>query len=403
MRIFYDTSAILNSYEFNDEDSIVLSTVTLTEIEHIKTSRDKDELVKMNARRISRLLKADKKNVEVILPDKKVEKLIKKFGLAENNDSIIMCTALVSNCDLVLSDDISFLNIGNRILGLNVEPTKHANAEKDNGYIEVAITKNELSKIMNDYGKNHYDRKINDYVIFNVEGVFQNYKWNGATYIKVDDRKVKSFNFGNTIAPLDPYQACAIDSLYENDMTAISGKAGSGKSTLALYVAMNLIEKHKYNRLIIMSNPLPLRGTKEIGFLPGSKDDKLLSANIGNILISKFGSEDAVRNLIDQGTIYIANMSDCRGMEIAPDEILYCTEIQNSSIDLIKMILQRPKEGAKIFIEGDYESQVDSPCFDGKQNGLKRVIDVFPGEPYFGHVDLPTVHRSKIAEKAAEL
>ena len=159
MRIFYDTSAILNSYEFNDEDSIVLSTVTLTEIEHIKTSRDKDELVKMNARRISRLLKADKKNVEVILPDKKVEKLIKKFGLAENNDSIIMCTALVSNCDLVLSDDISFLNIGNRILGLNVEPTKHANAEKDNGYIEVAITKNELSKIMNDYGKNHYDRK----------------------------------------------------------------------------------------------------------------------------------------------------------------------------------------------------------------------------------------------------
>ena len=129
----------------------------------------------------------------------------------------------------------------------------------------------------------------------------------------------------------------------------------------------------------------------------------MLSANIGNILISKFGSEDAVRNLIDQGIIYIANMSDCRGMEIASDEILYCTEIQNSSIDLIKMILQRPKEGAKIFIEGDYESQVDSPCFDGKQNGFKRVIDVFPGEPYFGHVDLPTVHRSKIAEKAIEL
>ena len=107
--------------------------------------------------------------------------------------------------------------------------------------------------------------KINDYVIFNVEGVFQNYKWNGATYTKVDDRKVKSFNFGKYDSPARSLtKACAIDSLYENDMTAISGKAGSGKSTLALYVAMNLIEKHKYNRLIIMSNPLPLRGRKRL-------------------------------------------------------------------------------------------------------------------------------------------
>ena len=68
------------------------------------------------------------------------------------------------------------------------------------------------------------------------------------------------------------------------------------------------------------------------------------------------------------------------------------------SIDLIKLCLSRVSSGAKVFIEGDYLSQVDSNAFDGNNNGLKRMIDVFKGHEEFGYVQLQNVWRSKIAE-----
>lgn len=399
MRVFYDTSALLNIDDYKD-DEIVISSITLVELERIKVSRDKDECVKAKARRVSRFLR-DTQNLEIILPKRKVKKVIKKFGLVDNNDSIILASAYLSKCDTVLSDDISFINIGRKVLGLKVEGTINK-VESDNGYIEIQVTQEEFNQIIKETTC-RFNIKVNSYVIFNIGEKQEIYKWTGSQYDKVQEKKIKSFHLGETIRALDPYQACAIDSLFENSLTAISGRAGSGKSTLALFAAMNLIEKRTYSRLIIMANPIPLRGVKEIGFLPGSKDEKLLCGNLGNILYSKFGDETVVRELIDRGIITIVNMADCRGMEIAKDEILYCTEIQNSSIDIIKMVLQRAKEGSKVFIEGDYEAQVDSYLFEGKSNGLKRVIDVFSGESYFGHIDLPTVHRSKIAEKANQL
>ena len=41
--------------------------------------------------------------------------------------------------------------------------------------------------------------------------------------------------------------------------------------------------------------------------------------------------------------------------------------------------------------------------FSGDNNGLKRVIQAFDGDPMFGHVDLPNVWRSRIAELAEKL
>ena len=91
-------------------------------------------------------------------------------------------------------------------------------------------------------------------------------------------------------------------------------------------------------------------------------------------------------------------MADCRGMEISDSEILCITESQNTSIDLIKLCLSRVSSGAKVFIEGDYLSQVDSNAFDGNNNGLKRMINVFNGYEEFGYVQLQNVWRSKIAK-----
>ena len=82
---------------------------------------------------------------------------------------------------------------------------------------------------------------------------------------------------------------------------------------------------------------------------------------------------------------------------IRDNEILYITECQNTSKELLKLCLSRASSECKIVIEGDYHTQVDSYLFDGSSNGMKRVIDVLKGEQEFGYVNLPNVWRSKIA------
>ena len=91
-------------------------------------------------------------------------------------------------------------------------------------------------------------------------------------------------------------------------------------------------------------------------------------------------------------------MADCRGMEISDNEILYIPEAENTSIDMMKLCLSRVSSGAKIIIEGDPESQVDSHLYEGKNNGLQRVIDKFKGHQEFGYIQLQNVWRGRIAE-----
>lgn len=98
-------------------------------------------------------------------------------------------------------------------------------------------------------------------------------------------------------------------------------------------------------------------------------------------------------------------LADIRGVDLGSDipTILYMTEAQNTSIDLMKLILQRAGDKCQVIIEGDYDQQVDLNDYEGANNGLKRVVEVYKGEDYFGVVDLQKVQRSRIAEKADEL
>ena len=101
--------------------------------------------------------------------------------------------------------------------------------------------------------------------------------------------------------------------------------------------------------------------------------------------------------LIQQDRIRLVSMADVRGMEVRDNEILYISEAQNTSIELLKLCLSRASSECKIIIEGDYNSQVDSYLFDGSSNGMKRAIDVLTGKEEFGYIDLPNIWRSKIA------
>lgn len=242
---------------------------------------------------------------------------------------------------------------------------------------------------------------VNEYLVlkFNDE-LCGPYRWNGNMFIEVPYQKFSSVHFGD-IKPKnrDPYQMAYMDSLDRNQLTFCTGPAGSGKTQLALGYAFQELEKGRLDRIVIFCNPMIANQAVRLGFLPGTRNEKLLESSIGSILLSKLGGRLEVEKLIESEELILMPMGDCRGYEPPANSFVYFTEAQNTSRYLMQLFLQRQTDESKICVEGDVK-QTDSSSFENGLNGLSRAIEVFHGEDYAGHVRLENIYRGRIAKRA---
>lgn len=405
-KLFLDTNALLNLQENAFKEEFVIAQKTLEELENIKSSGSKDGEVKYKARKVAHLLDDNWGKYHVVKYSPEIDQTIESFDLDKTPDNIILASAYHYNdmCNiLVVSDDLNCKFISREIFGLETRSTNEINLVKNMdeylGYKDVTLSDEEMSDFYLHLDRNTFENVVNEYLIVRKSDgeIVDTLRWNGNEFKKVCSKTIKSIMFGDKIKPKDIYQACAIDSIFNNIMTVISGKAGSGKSLISLVTIMNLIESGKYDRVVIMFNPTKARGASDMGYYSGDATEKAMQNSIGSILTTKFGDRYAVDMLLQQDKIRLVSMADVRGMEVRDNEILYITEAQNTSIELLKLCLSRASSECKIIVEGDYNSQVDSYLFDGTSNGMKRVIDVLKGEEEFGYVHLSNIWRSKIA------
>jgi predicted ribonuclease YlaK len=73
------------------------------------------------------------------------------------------------------------------------------------------------------------------------------------------------------------------------DLTVYKASAGSGKTYLSLGYLMHRLERHKIDKIIVFCNTVATKNSAKMGYYPGTRDEKLLDSQIGNLLISKFG------------------------------------------------------------------------------------------------------------------
>lgn len=408
--LFFDTNALLNLQEKAFGEHFIISQKTLEEIENIKTSSKKDGEIKMKARKLAHLL--DKNDDYTVIPiNTEIKDIVQDFDVELTPDNLILASAYYQSRQipiLVVSDDINVKFISKNIFNLptkGIDEIDLTSDEEYTGYREVTMSDEEMSTFYTNLNSNHYNLLVNQYLVVknSKNEIVDTRRWNGETHAIVCNKTIKSKMFGDKIRPKDVYQACAIDSIFSHTLTVLSGKAGSGKSLISLITMMSLIENGEYDRIVIMFNPTKTRGASDMGFYSGNAVEKAMQNSIGSILTSKFGDRFAVELLLQQDKIRLVSMADVRGMEVRDNEILYITEAQNTSVDLMKLCLSRASSGCKIVIEGDYNSQVDSYLYDGYGNGMKRMIDSLKGEPELGYVQLPNVWRSKIAALVEKL
>jgi predicted ribonuclease YlaK len=412
---FYDTCSLLDLQKEVFKEKFYVSSITFVELEGIKTSLTKDEETKISARKLIRLLAENNDKYEVILYNLADEELIKTFGLASNNDSRIIVGAsrtYLTHPDLVFVTSDLACKVNAESVGLPTEYTFLDNVIKDEycGYKEITMTDEELVNFYSfilPKNINQYQLLENEYLlILNTSGeVIDKYCWKNSNYIKIAYQKFESRMFGR-ISPMknDPYQSIAIDALKHNQITLLRGPAGSGKSMLALASLFEKLEGGEIDKIIIFCNPVVTRGAAKLGFYPGDKNDKLLDSQIGNFLIGKLGSITEVEKMLDEETLLLVPVGDCRGMDTNGKRAgCYITEAQNTTADMMKLILQRVGEDCIMILDGDDLCQVDLKDYSGNNNGLRRTSQTFRGEDIYSEVTLKNIYRSRIAQIAERM
>lgn len=413
---FYDTCSLLLKIDtlLDETDPIVISSVTLNELENIKTSNNKDADIKYAARRLLHLLAEHPEAYEVHIFNINMLEPINEHGLAITDDTKILATAIdydrTQHPDetIFVTNDLALFNIANLFFGTDsIERVNEIETDDYDGYIEVQLDNNSMAEFYSNQNTNIYNLQINQYLVIRNDNneVVDTLCWTEEGYRRLKYQAFNSRMFGDIKAfKGDIYQAMAADSLLNNKITMLKGPAGSGKTFLSLSYLFAQMERGKIDKIIIFCNTVATKNSAKLGYYPGTRDEKLLDSQIGNLLISKCGDRLVVETLLNEGKLVLLPLSDIRGYDTSGMHAgIYISEAQNMDISLMKLTLQRIGEDSICIIDGDCKAQVDSIEFAGANNGMRRASKVFRGEDIYGEVTLKTIHRSKIAQIAEQM
>lgn len=414
---FYDTSSLLmlvdELFQNEDDERFGISSITLKELELIKVSDDKNSEIKYAARRLISILNKNFNKFDIIIYKSKMIEPIKHLDLEITNDTKILASALEYQKIRALSEvtfitnDFCLKSLAHLFFDENhIKILGYQENDNYTGYLDVTLTEEEMSNFYQNLCINIFNANINQYIIIRdtTGEIVDRLVWNGIEYRTLRYASFSSKWFGE-IKPIknDVCQAFAADSLINNQLTMLKGPAGSGKTFLSLGYLFSKLEKGSIDRIIIFCNTVATRNSARLGFYPGTRDEKLLDSQIGNLLISKIGSKIEVERLIDEGKLCLLPLSDIRGYETPDHSGVYISEAQNLDIDMMQLALTRISENTICIIDGDDKTQVDLQAYAGEYNGMRKVSKVYRGFEKYGEVELKAVHRSKLADLARQL
>jgi PhoH-like ATPase len=185
------------------------------------------------------------------------------------------------------------------------------------------------------------------------------------------------------------------------------GKAGTGKTLMAMAAGLKRTVMDREFRRLVVARPTISMG-KELGFLPGSLDEKLapwmqpIHDALEMLSDLNMGHEHRrSTDLMRSGSIVVEALSYIRGRSIA-NQFMVIDEAQNLTPLEVKTIITRVGQGTKIVFTGD-PYQIDNPYVDSSSNGFNYIISKFRSHAIAAHIELQKGERSELAELAANI
>lgn len=437
---FYDTSALLDlPPDTLLAQQFLIADVTLYELEDIKTSGKKDEATKAKARTVTRLLaehptaytvvSIDYTQLVWILNDvpikdnndgtimaaarwylnelqNKLDNLPKELDADSSNEAAELTTLIDSFC--FVTSDLSCFNLAQQVMKLPCELSLDCGGAHNDytGWTEVPMDQGGEEALAMAYSKdieqkNLFDTPTNGYVLIpnaDADGNTAGLRWDGSRYVPIKYKKISN-RFTGDIRPRNNQQKLAFDMLQNDDITVkmLAGTFGSGKTMLMVSSAIDMIEKHKFDKLIWIRNNIEVKNTKELGALPGTLLEKLGAASFAGPLADHLGGESGLEYWIKNGQVEVAHLGFIRGRDYK-NAILLVSEAENLTKEHIQLLLGRIGEGSMLWLDGDLK-QTDEAVFENN-SGMRKAISALTGNPHFAYVYMPKTERSDTAQLA---
>lgn len=198
-------------------------------------------------------------------------------------------------------------------------------------------------------------------------------------------------------------QRIAIDHLLNSDVGIVSlgGAAGTGKSVLALAAALELVLERRQMRRITVFRPIMAVGGQELGFLPGTEEDKMnpWSEAVFDALRA-ITTDDVISEVRERGILEILPLTHIRGRSLR-DAVVVLDECQNLEVGSILSAITRLGENSRVFMLHDVAQRDNLRV--GRHDGIAAVVERLKGDPLFAHITLTRSERSAIAELASRL
>lgn len=208
-----------------------------------------------------------------------------------------------------------------------------------------------------------------------------------------------------------PGQDELVETIKKNDIIFVDGPSGTGKTAIATWMGVNGIDDGVYEHLVL-TRPV-VSGGEELGFLPGSLDEKVapymqpLYDAISFVKGRRTKPEDQVKQMpvlsnkekrakkgkkadecFSNSDFYtkvqVCPLAFIRGSTLSRSFIV-CDEFQNTTVAQMKMMLTRLGKDSKMVICGD-RNQCDLD--DKVESGFSHAWKILRGMGRVGFVTL---------------
>lgn len=261
------------------------------------------------------------------------------------------------------------------------------------GYRILNGPSEEINDVMSNI--DYSDWNVNEYLLIQNtdDGSEKEMRFDGRQFVGLKLPPSKYIKAKNAL------QRCALDILMNPDITvaAILGGYGTGKTRLAMSMALYHV-RERGNQAAILGVREPTGEGEDIGYLPGSAEDKT-NYFFAPLTQQLDGGEFELESLKQRGVLDTMIPRFMKGMTYN-DTIIVCDEAEDFSKSVLRLVGTRVGRNSRIFMAGDYKQSLTDRSIS---NPLILMCNAFKGDSRFGCIYMEEDVRSDTSKMFADL
>ncbi len=328
------------------------------------------------------------------------------FRLGDNDTRILSVAKNLSNdgCDVtIVSKDLP-MRVKASACGVEAEEYRHEQGV-DSGWTgmeELEVTTDELDAL---YDRGRVEHAAAAELPCHTGLVLLSPRGSGLGRVGADKqiRLVRGDRDAFGLHGRSAEQRIALDLLLDPDVGIVSlgGRAGTGQSALARCAGLESVMERRVQRRVLVFRPLFAVGGQELGYLPGTEQEKMNPW--GQAVFDTLGalvSTEVVDEIMDRGLLEVLPLTHIRGRSLH-DAYVIVDEAQSLERNVLLTVLSRIGQNSKVVLTHDVAQRDNLRV--GRHDGVAAVIEKLKGHPLFAHVTLTRSERSPIAALVTDL